>query len=140
METMVDNSHILNIGSGRGGLGKDEVRMFDARDLIEQFFPEVATFTMISRTVNNERIVEKLVIRCTHSTTMDHLLPGVKPTGKPLEIALVVIAGVKDDKISYEYIYWDQAALLAQLRMLDPSGLPIVTDSARQLLLYTNNI
>ena len=94
METMVDNSHILNIGSGRGGLGKDEVRMFYGRDQIGQFFPENATFKMISRTVNNERIVDELVIRCTHRTTIDYLLPGVKPTGRPLEIALVVIAGV----------------------------------------------
>ena len=87
METMVDNPHILNIGSGRGGLGKDEVRMFDARDQIGQFFPEDATFTMISRTVDNEKILDELVIRCTHSTTIDNLLPGVKPKGRPLKNA-----------------------------------------------------
>ena len=39
--------------------------------------------------------------------------------------------------MAYEHIYWDQAGLLAQLVLLDPVGLPIVTDTARGLLAHT---
>jgi len=42
-----------------------------------------------------------------------------------MEMALVVSVGVRDGKVAYEHIYWDQAGLLAQLGMLDPSGLPV---------------
>jgi hypothetical protein len=38
---------------------------------------------------------------------------------------LVVIAGVKDGKISHEHIYWDQASVLVQIGLLDPAGLGV---------------
>jgi carboxymethylenebutenolidase len=56
---------------------------------------------------------------------MDHLLPGVKPTGKFVEVAFVVIVGIKDGKVSYEHIHWDQGNLLVQLGLIDPEGLPL---------------
>jgi carboxymethylenebutenolidase len=56
---------------------------------------------------------------------MDHLLPGVKPTGKYAEVAFVVIVGIKDGKVSYEHIHWDQANLLVQLGLINPEGLPL---------------
>ncbi|WP_255015037.1 ester cyclase [Cyanobium sp. BA20m-p-22] len=58
-------------------------------------------------------------------------------TGRAVEMALGGIVGVRDGKVAYEHIYWDQAGLLAQLVLLDPEGLPIVTDTARGLLAYT---
>ncbi|HEY5225438.1 MAG TPA: ester cyclase, partial [Methylovirgula sp.] len=62
-------------------------------------------------------------------------LPGVPPTGKKVEIAFAVIVGFKDDKISHEHIYWDQASLLVQIGLLDPKGLPVVgAESARRIL------
>jgi carboxymethylenebutenolidase len=49
----------------------------------------------------------------------------------------VVIVGVRDGKVAYEHIYWDQAGLLAQLGLLNPAGLPIALDTAAQLLAFT---
>ena len=46
-------------------------------------------------------------------------------------MALGGIVGVRDGKVAYEHIYWDQAGLLAQMVLLDPADLPIVTDTAR---------
>jgi carboxymethylenebutenolidase len=52
-------------------------------------------------------------------------------------MALVVIVGVRDGKVAYEHIYWDQAGLLAQLGLLDPAGLPVDPTVAGRLLAFT---
>jgi carboxymethylenebutenolidase len=33
--------------------------------------------------------------------------------------------GFDGGKVAYEHIYWDQASLLAQVGLLDPSALPV---------------
>jgi carboxymethylenebutenolidase len=137
MATMVDDPHLLNLASGTGGQGAHGVREFYATHLIGQFFPPDVEFIPISRTVDGERLVDELVIRFTHTETIGHLLPGVAPTGRRVEMALVVIVGLKGEKVAYEHIHWDQAGLLAQLGLLDPGGLPIATDTAARLLAFT---
>ena len=137
MATMVADPHLLNLASGTGGVGHDGVRQFYASQLIGQFFPADVEFIPISRTVDGERLVDELVIRFTHTEPIGHLLPGVAPTGRRVEMALVVIVGVRDGKVAYEHIYWDQAGLLVQLGLLDPTGLPIGIDTAARLLAAT---
>jgi hypothetical protein len=78
----------------------------------------------VSRTVGESHVVEELVMSFTHTIAMDWFLPGVAPTGKPVEVAFCVVVGFKDGKISHEHIYWDQAGLLRQVDLLDPKGLP----------------
>ena len=51
-----------------------------------------------------------------------------------VEIAMVVIVGVLDGKVTHEHIYWDQASLLAQIGLLDPTGLPIAMNHAAKIL------
>lgn len=53
------------------------------------------------------------------------MLPNIPPTGKRVEIPLVVIVGFKDGKVTHEHIYWDQASVLIQIGLLDPEGLPV---------------
>ena len=36
-----------------------------------------------------------------------------------------MIVGIAGDKVSYEHIMWDQANVLVQLGLLDPTGLPV---------------
>ena len=140
LATMVAEPHLLNLGSGTGGNGRAGVEEFYATRLIGQFFPPDVEFIPISRTVDGERLVDEMVIRFTHTETIGHLLPGVAPTGRRVEMALVVIVGVSDGKVAYEHIYWDQAGLLAQLGLLDPAGLPIASDTATQLLAFTGKL
>lgn len=137
MATMVADPHLINLGSGTGGIGAAGVREFYATRLIGQFFPPDVEFISISRTVDAERLVDELVIRFTHTQAIGHLLPGVAATGRRVEMALVVIVGVREGKVAYEHIYWDQAGLLAQLGLLDPTGLPVATDTASRLLAVT---
>ncbi len=140
LATMVAEPHLLNLGSGTGGKGRAGVEEFYATRLIGQFFPPDVEFIPISRTEDGERLVDEMVIRFTHTETIGHLLPGVAPTGRRVEMALVVIVGVSDGKVAYEHIYWDQAGLLAQLGLLDPAGLPIASDTATQLLAFTGKL
>ena len=66
--------------------------------------------------------------------SMQWMLPGVPPTGRPVCVAFVVIVGMENGKISYEHIYWDQATVLVQLGLLDPAGLPVAgREAAAQL-------
>ena len=134
MATMVPEPHLLNLGSGTGGLGHAEVRRFYAEELIGQFFPPDAKFIPISRTVDEERLVDEVVIHFTHTKAINHFLPGVAPTGREAKVAVVVIVGLQNGKVSYEHIYWDQAGLLVQLGLLDDSNLPIAPTTPEQLL------
>ncbi len=66
---------------------------------------------------------------------MDWMLPGVPPTGKRVEIPIVVVVGFRDGKIASEHIYWDQASVLVQVGLLDPDTLPVAgSENARKML------
>lgn len=135
MATMSDNPHLNHVASMAGGVGRDGVRAFYRDHLVGKFFPPDVKMTNVSRTVGDEQVVEELVLSFTHTAPVDWLLPGVPPTGKPVELAVVVIVGFKDGKISHEHIYWDQAGVLAQVGLLDPAGLPVTgAESARKVL------
>jgi carboxymethylenebutenolidase len=135
MATMTDDPHLTNVASMVGGVGRDGVRAFYRDHLVGKFFPPDMKMTTVSRTVGHDQLVEEVVISFTHTTPIDWLLPDVSPTGKPVELAVVVIVGFKDGKISHEHIYWDQASVLVQIGLLDPTGLPVTgAESARKVL------
>ena len=125
LATMSPDPHLVNIPTMVGGKGSNGVRTFYANRLIGQFFPPDVTFESISRTYSEERLVDELIISFTHTTEIDWMLPGVKPTGKKVETVFVVIVGIEGDKVSYEHIMWDQANVLVQIGLLDPTGLPV---------------
>jgi carboxymethylenebutenolidase len=51
------------------------------------------------------------------------------------KLAVAVIVGFSDGKIAYEHIYWDQASVLVQVGLLNPTGLPVGgADIARKLV------
>jgi carboxymethylenebutenolidase len=63
------------------------------------------------------------------------MLPGVPPTGKPVELPVVDVMKFQGGKIAQEHIYWDQSSLLVQVGLLDPKTLPAVgVEQARTLL------
>ena len=70
--------------------------------------------------------MDELIISFTHTIKVDHILPGVEPTGRKVEAVFVLIVGFEDDKVPYEHILWDQASVLVPLGLLDPKGLPVV--------------
>jgi len=125
MATMSDNPWLNHVPTRAGGVGRDGVRAFYRDHLVGKFFPPDVKMTSVSRTVGDASIVDEVLISFTHTQKIDWLLPGVAPTGKPVEMAVAVIVGVKDGKITHEHIYWDQASVLVQIGLLDPKGLPV---------------
>lgn len=124
MKTMVDEPYVNHIPTLTGGYGKKLLRRFYANHFIPKN-PDDIKGIPISRTVGADRVVNEVILCFTHDTEMDWMLPGVPPTGKYVEIPFVSVIHFRGDKLFNEHIYWDQASVLVQLGLLDPSGLPI---------------
>jgi carboxymethylenebutenolidase len=124
LETMVPDAYVNHVPVMTGGLGRDQLGEFYARHFIPRMPPDTA-IAPISRTIGNDRLVDEMIFRFTHTIEMDWMLPGIPPTGKPVEIPLVVVVQFRDGKLAHEHIYWDQASVLVQLGLLDPQGLPV---------------
>jgi carboxymethylenebutenolidase len=135
MATMSDTPHLNHVPTMAGGVGQKGVREFYRDHLVGKFFPPDVKMESVSRTVGEDKVVEEFFISFTHTTVIDWLLPGVAPTGKPVEMAVAVVVGFQGDKISHEHIYWDQAGVLVQIGLLNPAGLPVTgAESARKVL------
>ncbi len=78
-------------------------------------------------------MVDELIVGFTHDREMDAILPGIKPTGRWVELHHVVVVGLEDGKVACEHIYWDLGSTLYQLGLL-PEGLPVVGAEAAQHL------
>jgi carboxymethylenebutenolidase len=123
LATMTAEPYVNVVPLMIGGRGRDEVRDFYADHFLSQIPPDMET-APVSRTIGQGRVVDELIMRFTHSIRMDWLLPGIKPTGKRLEVPLVAIVQFDGDKVAHEHLYWDQASVLVQVGLLD-RALPV---------------
>ena len=89
----------------------------------------------MSRTIGQGRLVEEMVFPFTHTIPMDWILPGIPPTGKRVEIAMLVVVQFNGDKLVHEHLYWGQASVLVQVGLLQPECLRVVgAEGARSVL------
>ena len=134
LATMVEDAYVNHIPVLTGGVGRDELREFYSKRFIPQMPPDTE-ITPISRTIGHDQLVDEMVFTFTHTISMDWMLPGIPPTGKRVEVALVAIVRFRDGKLAHEHIYWDQASVLVQLGLLDASSLPVAgVESAHKAL------
>lgn len=134
MATMVAEPYVNHIPTMTGGVGHDALKRFYANHFIGANPPDFA-MTPVSRTVGVDSLVDEFVVRFTHTAKVDWMLPGVRPTGRSVEIPMVAIVRFQGDKLVHEHIYWDQASVLVQVGLLDPHGLPVTgTDQARKVI------
>ncbi len=135
MSTMInEGAHLNNLPTMQGGIGCAAVRYFYANVFLSSMPTDIESI-LISRTVGNSQLVDETILKFTHSTKMNWILPGIEPTGKFIEIPLIVIVGFLNGKVSHEHVYWDQASVLVQLGLIDASKLPVVgSESAKSLL------
>src|SRR5580700_8651228 len=112
--TMVKNPHVNAVPVMIGGDGQDEVYEFYGSYFLPQVPPDTA-MVPVSRTIGQGRLVEEMVFRFTHTIPMDWMLPGVPPTGKRAEVAMLIVVQFEGDKMAHEHLYWDQASVLVQL-------------------------
>jgi carboxymethylenebutenolidase len=125
MATMVANPRVNHVPVMIGGEGRSQVLEFYAQRFLPHIPPDTE-ITPVSRTIGQGRVVDELIVKFTHSIPMLWLLPGVAPTGKRVEVALVAVVQFAGNEVAHEHVYWDHASLLVQLGLIDPSGLPVV--------------
>jgi len=134
MANMGPNPHLNHVPVRAGGFGASDVRAFYDGHLVGRFFPPDVEIVGISRTADDHQLVDEMIIRFTHTQMLDWMLPGIAPTGRFVQIPLVAIVRVDNGLVTHEHIYWDQASVLTQVGLLDPSGLPVTgADQADQL-------
>jgi carboxymethylenebutenolidase len=134
LATMVEDAYVNHIPVLTGGVGKDELREFYSKRFIPQMPPDTE-MTPVSRTIGEDQLVDEMIFKFTHTIRMDWMLPGVAPTGKPVEVPLVAIVRFREGKLAHEHIYWDQASVLVQIGLIDAANRPVVgVESARKVL------
>jgi carboxymethylenebutenolidase len=136
LATMTAEPYVNVVALMIGARGRDEVRDFYANHFLSQIPPDME-MVPVSRTVGQGRVADELILRFTHSTRMDWILPGLPPTGKRVELPMVAVVQLEGDKVAHEHIYWDQASVLVQLGLLDRT-LPVRGgEIAAQVLNFT---
>ncbi|MBW4571951.1 MAG: ester cyclase [Tolypothrix carrinoi HA7290-LM1] len=134
LATMVPDAYVNSIPVMTGGVGLDQLREFYSKHFIPQM-PFDTELIPVSRTIGTDRLVDEMVLKFTHTIRMDWMLPGLAPTGKRVEVAVVAIVRFRDGKLAHEHIYWDQASVLVQLGLIDTNSLPVVgAESAEKVL------
>ena len=122
--TMSDDNYVNHVPVMTGGCGRDEMLAFYGRHFIPKM-PADTKLTPVCRTVGQGRVIDEMVFGFTHDIVMDWMLPGVAPTGRRVEVPLVVVVQLRAGQIVCERIYWDQASVLVQLGLLHSSHLPV---------------
>lgn len=137
MATMTSNPRVTIVPTMIGGRGPEELQNFYAKHFLNQLPPDIEVVN-VSRTVGVSRVVDELVVKFTHTVQMDWVLPGVPPTGKRIEFAMVVVVYTEGDRISAENLYWDSATILRQAGLLNDPKLPVLgAESARNMLSHS---
>lgn len=133
MKTMIKEPYVHHIPVLTGGVGYKGVYNFYKANFVGKM-PADTNFISVSRTVGKDQVVDELILSFTHDIEIPAMVPAITPTGKYVEIPLVVVMKFKGNKIAHEHIYWDQASLLTQIGLLDNKELPIIgIDQSKKL-------
>jgi carboxymethylenebutenolidase len=124
MKTMAAELYVHNVPTLIGGDGHAGVVDFYTHHFVGKM-PADTRIERISRTVGRDQVVDELIMYFTHDRMVDFMLPGIPPTGRKVVLPHVVVMKFKGGKVAHEHIYWDQACVLAQIGLLDPSKLPV---------------
>lgn len=98
MATMTSDPFVNHVPVMTGGVGYNEVRHFYSTYFIPGQ-PADTEVVPVTRTVGKDRIVDELIHKFTHTIEMPWILPGMRPTGRRVEIAVVVVVQFKDERL-----------------------------------------
>jgi carboxymethylenebutenolidase len=87
--------HVNHVPIMTSEVGLEGIRDFYTRFFIPQMRPDTKT-TPVSRTIGETQIVDEMIFEFTHTVPMDWMLPGIAPTDKRVEVALVAIIGFRE--------------------------------------------
>src|SRR5438445_346898 len=91
--TMSGDNYVNHVPTMTGGRGREELLEFYGRHFIPKM-PADTEIAPVCRTVGQGRVIDEIIFKFTHDTEMDWMLPGVPPTGKRVEVPLVVVGRV----------------------------------------------
>ncbi|KAJ3017463.1 hypothetical protein HKX48_003532 [Thoreauomyces humboldtii] len=66
----------------------------------------------------NSDVFEESIVSLRHEGSIDYLLPGIKSTGRTLQVAMQTVSTFRGDKLLRQRVYWDHASLLRQAGLL----------------------
>src|SRR3981081_3554849 len=124
LDTMVEDAYVNHVPVMTGGYGKAALREFYSRHFIPNMPPDTA-LSPLSRTVDEDHLVDEMIFSFTHTQEMPWMLPGIAPTNRRVEVGLVAIVRFREGKLAHEHIYWDQASVLKQIGLLTDDTLPV---------------
>ena len=134
VETMADDNYVNHVPVLTGGRGRSEMLEFYGQHFIPKM-PADTRLTPVCRTVGQGRVIDEMIFAFTHDIVMDWMLPGVAPTGRKVEVPLVVVVQLRNEQVFCERIYWDQASVLVQLGLIEQAKLPVAgVETARKVL------
>ena len=115
-------AHVIHAPTLTGGIGTKDLSRFYSNF----FAPLPSSFSsrLLSRTIGTDRVCDELFVSFTHSGPVPWILPGIPATNKKVEIIIVSILCIRGGRVESEHVYWDQASVLAQIGLLDPSLVP----------------
>ena len=108
MHTMSAAPRLTYVPTLTGGDGFAGMRDYYRDHFIGHWAADTRTIP-IARTVGSDRMVDEMVRCFTHDVAMDTMLPGVPPTGRSVELPVVVAVAFADGRVVEERIYWNQA-------------------------------
>jgi len=114
LATMTEDASVIHLPTGSGGAGKTVLRRYYHDEFIPSIPPDW-NITTTNRVVTETCIAEEDKLSFHHTKQMDWFLPGIPPTGKLIQIDIVVFIDFRNGLMSSERIYWDQASVLRQI-------------------------
>jgi carboxymethylenebutenolidase len=117
LETMVEDAYVNHMPVNTGGRGKEALRAFYRDDFIPSW-PDDLQMMPVNRVVGEGQLVDELRLTFTHSKPMPWFLPNIPPTHKKVAVDFVVVVQFRGNKLACERIYWDHAAVLRQVGLL----------------------
>lgn len=123
INTMTTETSINHVPTMTGGVGKRDLYRFYREHFIPGNPPSMK-MRLLSRTIGIDRVVDEILLSFRHTQEMPWILPGVPPTDKQVEVALVMVVCIRAGKLVQENVYWDQATVLVQIGALDPNFVP----------------
>lgn len=118
LATMVEDASVLMIPTAWGGKGKVALQPLYRNEFIPSI-PDDYENQLLNRIVTEDRIVEETIGRFHHTKRMDWFLPGLEPTGKPIEVQSIMVVEFRDGRMAAERLYWDAATVLRQIGRLE---------------------
>jgi carboxymethylenebutenolidase len=112
--TMTDDASVTYVAMGLVAKGREEVLKL-YRDVFIPGIPPDFEISVRNRVAGGDQIVDEIHARFTHSVRMDWLLPSIEPTGRVVEVDAIVVVGLRDGRVAFERLYWDQATVWRQI-------------------------